>query len=86
MNQLHIPKLAYTFASQQAANHFLNAYSRSGINTDTGIRTEAPSRVKNNTANMIILLLIGGLLVYCIYQANQQQTTTLNERKTKVEV
>jgi hypothetical protein len=86
MNQLNVPKLVYTFPSQVAANQFLNAYSKSGIKTDTGIRTEAPSRIKNNTANVIILVLIGGLLVYCIYQANQQQTTTLNERKTKVEV
>ncbi len=74
MNQLHIPKLAYTFASQQAANQFLNAYSNSGTAYETAITPQPVSGMKGSTVGLICLLLVAGLVMVYVYHANKENS------------
>ena len=74
MNQFYVPRIVYSFASQQAANQFLNNYKRTAAEPDIIAPPQPVSGKKGNTAGLILLLFVAGLVMIYVYHANKENS------------
>jgi len=71
-----VPRIVYTFASQQAANQFLNNYKRTTADSDIIAPPQPVSGKKGNTTGLILLLFVAGLVMVYVYHANKEKEGT----------
>jgi hypothetical protein len=74
MNQFYVPRIVYTFASQQAANQFLNNYKRTTADSDIIAPPQPVSGKKGNTTGLILLLFVAGFVMVYVYHANKESS------------